>query len=236
MLEDIINEGILEMARSPFGTVDGLIPWSGMLSVRVLVVLCVVAFLLFAPDIIFIFPFIFDCVTRSKASASLEHSISTARVRDEVAVLMSVPFCLIADRFELYSPSFMDAVRPDLTVFCVMGVMLAYLLVRSFCFVVFRPLRQSAESLSTIRHIPYNFFIALVAVMLVTVAALGVFHVQDSLIKTVLLWETALFYLLSVYNIFHFLSLKCNIVATFLYLCALEFLPTGLLIASEFVL
>jgi len=236
MLEDIINKGFLEMADSPFRLIDEPAVWSSGVPVRILVVLSVLAFLIFATDLIFLFPFIRDCLFRSKGCSSLEYSISTARIRNEVAALMIIPFCLVADRYALYSPSLMSAVRPQLTILFIIAVLLEYLLVRLACFALFKPLRMPSDVLATVKHIPYDFFIAFVPVMLITAGFLGVLHVQDAVTRAVLLWETALFYLLSIIRISQFLASKCNIFATFLYLCALEFLPTGLLLASEFIL
>jgi len=235
MLEDIINKGVLEMADSPFRTVSEPAVWSGYVPVRVLIIVSILSLLFFAADVITLFPFIRNCIFRSKGCSTLEYSISTARIRNEVAILMFLPFCLVADRYLLYSPSFMNAVRPGLTVFCIMGALAAYLVVRRICFVLFRPLRMSSEALSTLKHILFVYFIALVPVMLLTAGLMGVFRVPDAPVRVVLLWETAFFYLLSAIRVFQFLASRCNIFATFLYLCALEFLPAGLLLASEFI-
>jgi len=236
MLEDIIDKGILKMADSPFRTVNELAAWSDHIPVRILIVISVLALLFFASDLITLFPFIRNCIFRSTGCSSLEYSFSTVRIRNVVAVLLFLPFCLVADRYLLYSPSFMNAVIPGLTVFCVMGVLMAYLVVRLICFALFRPLRLPSETLSTIRNIPFDYFIALVPVMLLTVGVMGFFHIPDAPVRIVLLWETAFFYLLSITRSFQILASKCNIFATFLYLCALEFLPAGLLLASEFIL
>jgi len=236
MLEDIISKGVLEMAGSPFEVAVEAASWESCLSIKILVVISVVVVMVFAVDIVSVFPLVFDCVIRSRANHSLEHSISTARIRNEVAFIMILPFCLMVDRYRLYSPSFLDAVRPDFTIWCTIGMLLVYLLLRLLSFSIFKPLRLNSEDLSTVKHIPYNMFIVLVPLMLVTSGIFNVIHVPGVITRTVLLCETTFFYFINVIRVFQFLSHKCYILATFLYLCALEFLPTGLLIASEFLL
>jgi len=236
MLEDIINKGILEMSDTPFEVVGEAASWGSFLPVRIVVVVSLLLFMVFATDIVSILPRILDCMSRYKANLSLEHSLSTARVRNEVAAIMALPFCLLADRFNFYTPSFLERVRPDLTVLCVIGVMFAYFFARLVFFVFSKTLRLSVEPSATLKHMPYNCFIALVVLMLVTTGILGLFHCPDSVERSVLLWETAFFYFMSIIRTCQFLSGRCNIFATFLYLCALEFAPTGLLIASGFIL
>lgn len=234
MLEDIIEKGALEMSSVPVFSTAETARWSGLLSVRITVVVAVLAVLFILSDLIFLTPFILNCLGRSKGNVSLEHSLSTARVRNGVALVMMLPFCIIADRFRLLSPAFLDVVPAEVRIFCVFGLFLAYLLVRLLCFGLLSPAHFSSEESSTLRNSIKNYFIPLTVLMIVTATILAVLRCPDAAVRTVLIWEIGAFYLLYIVRIAQFLGFRCNIFMTFLYLCALEFLPAGLLVASGF--
>jgi hypothetical protein len=73
-------------------------------------------------------------------------------------------------------------------------------------------------------------------VLLVTVGILALIGLDYSIVRLVLYGETALVYLLFLSRCAQILSLSCNHLRTFLYLCALEILPAALLVVSAVVL
>ena len=78
----------------------------------------------------------------------------------------------------------------------------------------------------------YTFFILLMMLLLATVGILYLAGVDDLVISRFLLVETGIVYLIYVLRRGQILSVSCNPLTTFLYLCGLELLPTGLLVAS----
>ena len=72
--------------------------------------------------------------------------------------------------------------------------------------------------------------------MLPTVGILALAGVNDLTVKTVILAETAFIYLVYLIRKSQILSMVCGPLQVFLYLCALEVLPTGLLVASALFL
>lgn len=236
MFEDIIKPGTLVMSTVPVPPAGGGPAWGDLLVNRISVVAAVFLFILTLRDIIRILPYLLACIDRARANVSLEHSLNVARTRNTVAWEAAFFFCLLADRYGLYSPGFMQII-PDGWIFpATVGVFLTFLLVRHLLFLLLKPVRISQEGANTIHHTPYNYFIISAAVLLATAGTLSAFHCPDHAIRTVLLWETAGLYFLTLIRTGQILNYYCNTFATFLYLCALELLPAGLLIASVAVL
>ena len=82
----------------------------------------------------------------------------------------------------------------------------------------------------------WNSFILLCLLLLPTVGILGLCGVDEAVIRLVVFVEITFFYALAVLRRGNILLSVCNPLTTFLYLCGLEFLPTGLLVASALVL
>ena len=76
----------------------------------------------------------------------------------------------------------------------------------------------------------------MVLLMLATAGILFLFKLPDQLIRTVLYLEIAGIYLVFLIRRTQILSLSCNHFRTFLYLCALELIPTAALIASALLM
>ena len=68
--------------------------------------------------------------------------------------------------------------------------------------------------------------------MLATVGLLTLFHCPDMVFRVVIYVEIGLVYLLFIFRKTQILSLFCNPLRTFLYLCGLEFFPAALLVVS----
>jgi hypothetical protein len=65
---------------------------------------------------------------------------------------------------------------------------------------------------------------------------MNVIGTDDATIKTVSFYILAAFYAIFIVRKHQFLLSGCNPFATFLYLCTLEILPTGILIATDIIL
>jgi hypothetical protein len=72
--------------------------------------------------------------------------------------------------------------------------------------------------------------------VLPTLGILYVFHAPDTLVRTFFYVELSVVYALYLVRRVQILSLSCRSLTTFLYLCALELLPSVLLIVSAVVL
>lgn len=232
MLEDLIRTSTLEMSAVPIPPSAGGLAWGDLLVNRLIVVAAVFLFLITFRDIIRILPDLLDCIDRARANVSLEHSLNVARTRNLVAWEAALAFCLLADRYNLYSPGYWRFIPDQWSAPATIGILLVFLLVRLLLFILLKPVRVSQEGANTIHHTPYNYFIIATVLLLATAGILSIFHCSDQIIRSVLLWETAALYFLTLIRTGQIISYYCNTFATFLYLCALELLPAGLLIVS----
>ena len=71
---------------------------------NILVIFAFLVVLLLLRRLVGIMPSLLACVIRWKESVNLEASVKLSRDRDDMALAMIVPFCLVAFRFRLYSP------------------------------------------------------------------------------------------------------------------------------------
>lgn len=180
-------------------------------------------------------PDIFRSFARARGSAGLEGSVRIARDRNITALLMVVPFVLVADRSGLYDPAFLRALSADGHLVATLCIFLLYLLLRMTLFVQVKP-RRGYDNYALARRCAWNIFIILAMGVSVTYGILHLVGPAPGLIRSILLTETTLLYLFLLLRRGQVLSVSCNPFTTFLYLCTLEILPTGLLVASAFVL
>ena len=109
--------------------------------------------------------------------------------------------------------------------------MTLFLLIRSLCYVLFRPRRLGAEEFATLKHLPYNYFILIAVLTLLTAGVCTVLRVPDGLTNTLLFWETGVLWFFTLIRSGQFLDGKGFGFTTFLYLCGLEIIPAALLVA-----
>ncbi|MCR4860778.1 MAG: hypothetical protein K5910_08965 [Bacteroidales bacterium] len=230
-MEEIFRSGTLEMSTRPIpGLAEGL-AWSDILTNRILASLAVFLMIIGLLDLFRLAPHLLYSFDRSRGGAALEHSVSLARTRNTTALIHLLPFCLLADRFKLFRPDFWQHIPAEWSAPATIGVAVLFLLVRSLCYALFRPPRLGPEEQATLRHNPYNYFILLTVLMLVTAAVLILLHVPETAVRTVLLWECGILTFAALLRSAHFLGSNGLGFTTFLYLCGLEIIPLTLLVA-----
>ena len=106
---------------------------------------------------------------------------------------------------------------------------------RLVMYLLLKPRRRN-EQYQLSHKAVFTYFILLMAVMLLSVGVMALVSCNDFIVRMVIYAEILLFYLVFLYRRTQILRLYCNPFRTFLYLCALEFLPTALLIVSAVVL
>ncbi len=203
--------------------------WGDSIVNRIAVIVTLILFLVEFSDLIRLFPHLLRCVSRWKGNLELEHSVSVAVTRNTVALAMSMVLCLIADRWMLPYSSLRASLPVDWRLLFAVGAIGSYLLLR-WLFYLATPFRSRISEYATcLRHSVYNYQILLSSLMLVSVLLLMAFGVADNSIRIVLLIETGMFTALYLERIRQIFASHCSILATILYLCALEILPLGIL-------
>lgn len=188
------------------------------------------------PELFKLIPSVSGCLIRSRGNLEVEHSISTARSRNQCARILLVPFVLAVSRYGLYTPAFLaDWGHPWLQLGQILAVCAAYLILRRILHALLlniRSLRLDYEDRRAITRGILNFFVLLMLGLLPTVCLLYAFGAGDSAARAVLLTEIALAWGFSVTREAQFLHSKCSGLGTFLYLCGLEFIPAACLVFS----
>lgn len=228
---DIFIQGKLEMSAVPVQEAAQTMLWNDFLLNRVLVVAAVLIGIAGLRDLLRLLPELLYCFSRPRASVSLEYNTSVVRMRNTAALISILPFCLLADRFGLFRPELWSAVPEEWSAPATVGVFLAYLLLRTVCSALIRPPRLSGTAADAVRRSPWNYFILLTLLMLLTVGLLYIFRPSDTVVRITLYAETALFFLLSLLRSGQILTSGFSGLTTILYLCGLELLPAAVLAA-----
>lgn len=233
---ELFRQGRLEMSAAPLPEIQTPAEWNDLLPNKIAIVLSVVLVLIYLKDIIRLIPPLLYALDRKRGGESLEYNVSAARMRNTVALIYTLPFCLIADYCGAYRPGFWSMVPPEWSSAATLGVMLAYFLLRRLCYAAIRPGKMSAESLATLKHSLYNYFIALVSVAVPTIGILPLFSVREDIISTVFLALTGLAFAFATVRAWQILKSRRSPLPTILYLCGLEILPAAAVVASAVLL
>ena len=206
--------------------------------VNIIMVVYVAVALALLPTFFHLAPYLADAVFRARGSEALEFSVRVTRERNLFAYLLLVPAVLIMSRYQLYNPSFMQQIAAygeGWYLLTCAGVLAAYLLVRLIIYLVLKP-RRRFEYFRLAHRAIYTFFILFMLLALPGIGLMTLLDANDMIIRTVLYALLATVYFIFLIRRVQLLSLSCNGLRTFLYLCALEIIPTAALVVSAVVL
>ena len=182
-----------------------------------------------------IFPSIMTCMVRWKENVSLLHSLKTRTDRNLFAFAMLVPFVLTAYRYRMFFPDFMHGLNGDLRLGITFGVFIAYLIARLACVHMFKMRKTTNSVYYTAVDSAKTYFIVLTLLLMATG---GISSLTDAPIehaRTAMFWISGAMYTVFLVRKSQIFHSSCSLFVTFLYLCALEILPTGVLIASAVI-
>lgn len=229
---DIIRNSTLHMSDVPLPG-DGLTTdWGSLLTNRIMVVAAILVILLNLPNFFNIGRTVIECMRIARANSTLEHSYNQASMRNQTAWAQILPLALIADRFRLIHPDYFDKVPELWHAPMTLGILLAFLFVRLVISILLKPRRLNSEVTDTVHRILFTMGIALSTAALCTVGTMLVFKASDEAVRSVLLWESGIFFFLTILREGQILGSHCSGFSTFLYLCALEMVPAAVLVAA----
>ena len=182
-----------------------------------------------------IFPSLIACMARWKESVNLEASVKNSLDRDMIAVACILPFCLVVGRFRLYDPAFIGNMEESMRTLVTIGIFLVYCSIRLMMSMTVRTHRNSGKSAKTAERCSYTFFIILTLILILTGGVLSFLNVDDGVIRSAMLWISAAIYSLFLLRKTQIFISGCSFFTAFLYLCALEILPTGILMISALI-
>ena len=234
MMEGAFKTGRLLLPTqpsAPLETAEAAFPWLGV----GMAILFVLLFLLLLRNFLHILPYLSDSIFRARGSTALDSSVRVSRDRNIIALILILPLLLVVYRYRIYDPAFLRDLPPSPRLGAIAGVVLGYLVLRRALTLWLKPRRRADSYMASYRS-GYTFFILLMLLVLPTLGILYVFHAPDTLVRTFFYVELSVVYALYLVRRVQILSLSCRILTTFLYLCALELLPSVLLIVSAVVL
>ena len=199
---------------------------------NILALISVIIVITTLKKVVSIFPSLIACIIRWKESVNLEASVKLKRDRDIIAFTMIIPFCLTAARFRLYDPGFMKGLGDTAYLGAIIGTFAAYIIIRNILDAIFLPPRKRRKGEGIAIRCSYSFFIILTFLLLAAGSILTFANVGEETVRCTMLWISGLTYTLFTIRKTQIFINSGSFFAAFLYLCALEFLPTGLLIAS----
>ena len=182
-----------------------------------------------------IFPSLMACLVRWKESINLDASVQLSRDRDIMAIAMVMPFCLTAGKFALYSPSWTGQFGADGKLGITIGAILAYILLRKGLEHVLRGKKINQKTYRTACKSSHTFFIILTLLLMAMGGFMSFANVDPMDIKNAMLWVSAAIYAIFLLRKTQIFISSCSFFSGFLYLCALEILPTGALVASALI-
>lgn len=230
LLQGLFKSGKLLLENTPSN--DALVTVEGMpVLFVVLAVAFILAAILFLPRFLSLAPLLFDSLFRARGSVSLESSVRASNDRRLVASVLLIPAALIIYRYRLYDAAFLRDLTPGWRLVAILGVCWAYTMLRLLIYAILKP-RRGGDFYRLARRTSYTYFIMLMVLVMLTVGVLALFGCSDGVVRQVLYLEIILLYLSFLVRRTQILALSCNPLRTFLYLCALEILPTAALVVS----
>lgn len=185
-----------------------------------LTIAAAIIILLLLNNIYRILPTVAASVFRWKEGLNLETSVQQSRTRNWVCAAFVLPLCIIVGKY----------LMPDESILICLAYISAYALARLVIYLLIRYRLFNDDYLAYSHKCVYNYIIVLSLLFMVTSLVLSLTNSGQPLSAKILTVEIMVIYLLCVGRRSHFLRCKYHVFRTFLYLCALEFLPSGLLV------
>lgn len=181
-------------------------------------------------------PSMVACLFRWKEALNLEYSVGISRDRNLFFILMVIPMSVLLDRYSVYSPDFLDFIPSGYGVVGIFACLSGYILLRSFLFRTARGKKMQKEAYVAAGGLFKSFFSVATLLLIVVAGVLSRAGVQDGTVRTIILCVLSVFWLILLLRKGQIFAHTCTIFSTILYLCTLEIVPTGLLVASAMLL
>ena len=200
-----------------------------------LALISVLVIIVMLQTIVSIIPSVMACIIWWKENINIESSVKLERARNISAAAMILPFCLTAYRFRLYNPGVMDRMADNPRLWTLIGIFAVYCLLRYAAMRLARPHKIPMKTYTAADRAAYTFFILLTIVLLAFGSIASFAGMPSETTRIVMLWLSALVYGLYLLRKLQIFASSCSIFTAFLYLCALEFVPTGILVVSGMI-
>ena len=192
-------------------------------------------FLPVLPQFVNMYPKLWTGMFRTATCIRIEDSKKVQRSRDLLFWLGLPALITLVWKSGLYSPGWMTGLNAPLSLAAVAGVITGYGLLRASLSHILPFRRFSSKVHETAVGCPKNFWLLLVSVLFISAVTLGFCKLPDNTAHIITLCLTGALYLLFLIRRFQIFAYDSNYLTAILYLCALEILPTALLVTSAVV-
>jgi hypothetical protein len=202
---------------------------------NILALISLLIILMMLRRLVEVFPSLMACLFRGKESVNLEASMQLSWNRNLLALSMIIPFCLVVSRFSLYRPAFMNGLSEEAVIGETAGILITYIMIRKVLEFIIRPKKSGEKTYQTASRVSRTFFSLLTLTLLAMGGIMTFVDTPADSIRSAMLWVSAAIYLIFILRKAQILMYSCSFFTAFLYLCALEIIPTGAIIASAIV-
>lgn len=200
-----------------------------------LALISVIAVMLTLKLLVGILPYVLASAVRWKESINIEASVRLSRDRDISALVLVIPFCLTVFRFRIYDPMFMSNLTDNVRLLAIIGIFILYVLLRKAASMLARPHRIPQKTYAAVIKSANTFFILLTFVLMGAGSIASFCNASPETTRSMLLWLSCLIYGLYLIRKVQIFASSYSIFTGFLYLCALEILPTGIIVVSGMI-
>lgn len=181
------------------------------------------------PGILDVMPMMLGSLIRNNPHIKLCESNNKSRHRDYAAMAMFLPVIMLSARYRLH-PLIPDT-NPMIAILVSAAIWASYILLRWGLNIFLRG-RLSNEAWKVSATLPVTFFAVGSMTIFAILAVMGLAGAPEDLRRSVILWSGAVFYGISLIRRYQIFAHYRGYFSGFLYLCTLEFVPTGILVGG----
>lgn len=181
-------------------------------------------------EIFNLLPILLGSLSNRNICLNVEHIRNNTRNRNVAAYIMIIPLGMLAGRIGLLQPSVMKDVPLGWMILITVGFLFLYFLVRKTALLFHKPNRITTDAWKVVQNGWKNYFIIGSFLCCLAGIPLILFGAPERTTSTVILTVFGLLYIINLVRNTQIISQSCSIMATILYLCALEIIPTGALV------
>lgn len=224
----------LSTIAAPVASIDYEPEWKDSTLFCSAIVICTIILIAISRNIANIFPSLVGSLLRWKELQNIEDSAKIKRDRNLVAVFCILPFWIIATIFRLWEIKIIEDSSIE-SHFLVTGIVLGtYTIIRTIIerLTLNGRIRRQQVLLS---GSSYTYFIIMTLILFITVTICNIADLPSGEIKSISYYVLGAIYSVFLIRKTQILKKSCNLLSAILYLCALEILPTSLLVATAII-
>jgi len=235
--EQAFSSGKLEMPLTdPFYLDNMVLTWSDYPINQILEVILFILTLLSLRTFIIILPYVIKSISRVKYCLSIDSNLHLRNDRNIISMLSILLMVLLLDKYRIINSYYLDHINPEWHCLATLGVLISWLIIRRICFRICS-IKITRHDIFLCAHKSFmNFIIVTSLLILLATGIILQCNLDSKMARNIILGIIGLMYLLSLIKKMQILNLICSPLTSFLYICALEIIPIGSLVATTLLL